>query len=601
MSAPAAELAQAYALLRNSELARAEHICREVLGRFPCNPDGLHLLGLIRKDAGDAAGGESLLRESIQLDPHRAEFRANLGNLLRRLGRDREAVQCYREALVLDARHHMSRLGLARSLNDLGEHAAAESESRRLVREHPLDPVAWSALAMTLRDQQRHAEAEATYRKALQLAPDDKAVLHNLGAVLVQTSHAEEALAHLDRAASVGLHGFELAMTRGRALLQLGRLDEAEAAFEQAATTRPHDAEAQLSLARLRFMRGDPEFARSVAAAAAANRDDMALQMQYADILQRTDDLQSSEALLRDLVRRSGSAPAVRSALATVLHKQGRLKEAELEALEAVAQKPHDVRIVEGLVVVQLANGRASESLPFIRAQRARMPHEQRWIAYEATAARLLGRSLYRELCDYERFVRSYEIEAPPGWSSIAELNGALFATLSAKHRFVAHPFDQSLRHGSQTAHDLLRDPDPSVQAVLRAFQAPLQQYRSEIGAAAGHPLTGRNRGAAQISSAWSVRLHRDGFHVNHIHPEGWISSAYYVSLPAEVQDTIVRSGWIKFGETRHPVPGAHAERFIQPKAGTLILFPSYLWHGTIPISGVEPRLTIAFDAVPST
>ena len=35
--------------------------------------------------------------------------------------------------------------------------------------------------------------------------------------------------------------------------------------------------------------------------------------------------------------------------------------------------------------------------------------------------------------------------------------------------------------------------------------------------------------------------------------------------------------------------------------AGRLVLFPSYMWHGTTPITGDAPRLTIAFDAVPAT
>jgi hypothetical protein len=30
-----------------------------------------------------------------------------------------------------------------------------------------------------------------------------------------------------------------------------------------------------------------------------------------------------------------------------------------------------------------------------------------------------------------------------------------------------------------------------------------------------------------------------------------------------------------------------------------LVLFPSYFWHGTVPISGNQTRLTVAFDAVP--
>jgi uncharacterized protein (TIGR02466 family) len=112
--------------------------------------------------------------------------------------------------------------------------------------------------------------------------------------------------------------------------------------------------------------------------------------------------------------------------------------------------------------------------------------------------------------------------------------------------------------------------------------------------------LSARNRSRARITGAWSVQLRRDGFHVNHFHPEGWISSAYYVGVPAEVRDVELRSGWIKFGEPRFPVPGATAERFVQPAPGRLVLFPSYMWHGTNPIHGAEPRTTIAFDASPA-
>ena len=84
------------------------------------------------------------------------------------------------------------------------------------------------------------------------------------------------------------------------------------------------------------------------------------------------------------------------------------------------------------------------------------------------------------------------------------------------------------------------------------------------------------------------------------MHSEGWISSAYYVEVPREVEDRGERSGWIKFGEPKFEVPGAKPEKFVQPAAGKLVLFPSYMWHGTIPIHGDEPRMTIAFDVVPA-
>jgi hypothetical protein len=247
-----------------------------------------------------------------------------------------------------------------------------------------------------------------------------------------------------------------------------------------------------------------------------------------------------------------------------------------------------------------LSRGKAADALPFIRTHRIRMPDSQAWVAYEATAARLLGHELYPRLYDYDRLVQVFDLEAPPGWSSMRELNAALIEALADSHAFRNHPLDQSLRHGTQTARSLLSDPNPAVKAILQAFESPIEQYRRRLGQDPSHPMSARNRGVARFTGAWSVRLQRLGYHVNHFHPDGWVSSAYYVEVPPEAADARAQSGWIKFGEPRYEVPGAGAERFIQPVPGRLVLFPSYMWHGTMPIYGDNPRMSIAFDIKPA-
>ena len=88
------------------------------------------------------------------------------------------------------------------------------------------------------------------------------------------------------------------------------------------------------------------------------------------------------------------------------------------------------------------------------------------------------------------------------------------------------------------------------------------------------------------------------GYHANHLHREGWISSCYYVCLPQAVANAKDQQGWITFGQPDFE-NGPAIRRTIQPKAGRLILFPSYTWHGTLPFRGETPRTTIAFDALP--
>ena len=72
--------------------------------------------------------------------------------------------------------------------------------------------------------------------------------------------------------------------------------------------------------------------------------------------------------------------------------------------------------------------------------------------------------------------------------------------------------------------------------------------------------------------------------------------------MPDAVQDAKAQQGWIKFGETGfdHLVGRISARRAVQPAPGRLVLFPSYMWHGTIPFHSPTPRTTIAFDVVPT-
>jgi hypothetical protein len=182
----------------------------------------------------------------------------------------------------------------------------------------------------------------------------------------------------------------------------------------------------------------------------------------------------------------------------------------------------------------------------------------------------------------------------------MAEMGEALQRVLAARHRSPTLPVDESLRHGSRTTRSLLTDPDAVIQAILKAFEAPLADYCRALGTDAGHPVSARNVGGARLADAWSVQLGNRGYHVNHFHRAGWITSAYYVTTPDEVKDVDRMPGWIRFGEPRFAVPGANAERFIQPVPGRLVLFPACMWHGTNAIDGPGPRTTISFDAMPA-
>ena len=99
--------------------------------------------------------------------------------------------------------------------------------------------------------------------------------------------------------------------------------------------------------------------------------------------------------------------------------------------------------------------------------------------------------------------------------------------------------------------------------------------------------------------NCWANVLETGDYQANHIHNEGWMSGVYYVSIPSIEAEVAENAGWIIFNRAGYDLPhfgGEYGIKTIRPVPGMLILFPSYVWHGTIPFSGTKSRVSISFD-----
>ncbi len=479
-----------------------------------------------------------------------------------------------------------------------GNFAAAEKIARIVVAQQP-SAGAFEVLAGSLRAQERLEEALAAIDKAVALDPHGAVVVHSRAFILARLGRFAEALPLYDQLIARGVAQAALWLNRSVALLGLTRDADAEAALADGVRRWPQDLGLQNMLASLRWMRGNGEtFARDFETAVQRQPDALALRMGYADLLRRADLRQPAERVLREgLMRAPGSGP-LQGALGVLLDEGGCTGEALPLLRAAVADAPQVAFLRGNLASALLRLARPDEALRELAPLRAAQPLNGEWISYEAMAYRQIGDPRYHELCDYDAMVQAFDLEAPKGFANLAAFNAALRESLERLHVLETHPLDQSLRHGSQTTRSLLTIDDATIKQYLSALEEPIRAYIATMKAP-NHPWSGRKSGAFKLSGCWSVKLKAKGYHVNHLHPEGWISSAYYVSLPDVTKSGDSQEGWIKFGEPRWPTPGCGVEKVVQPKEGRLVLFPSYMWHGTIPFSSGE-RLTAPFDVVPA-
>jgi hypothetical protein len=265
-------------------------------------------------------------------------------------------------------------------------------------------------------------------------------------------------------------------------------------------------------------------------------------------------------------------------------------------ARRAFAVAPDDIAVVLALCQAQIAAGDAEAAVATAQQLRRRWPLNQHGIALLATAWRILGIAGYRELYDYDRFVRRFQLETPPGWGSFSAYVADLAAALERTHRFTGHPIGQSLRGGTQGELNA-EDTDAAIAAFFPTVGKAVARYVTELGPGTD-PLRARNANDFSFNGAWSVRLRQGGHHANHIHPLGWISSACHLVVPPGAGDG--HEGWLSFGQPGIPTAATlPAEHHIKPEPGVLVLFPAYMWHGTVPFSDPGIRLTAAFDVAP--
>jgi tetratricopeptide (TPR) repeat protein len=461
----------------------------------------------------------------------------------------------------------------------------------RLVALAPREALAWQLLGFSYGEEQRIPEAARAFSQAAALDPNEP---------LTAFGHAQSSLDAGFPAAALFAHArtlapADLATVNGwaAALAAQGEPEAAVALLADTLVRHPDWLQGHKSLAALRFTSGDSQhFARSYAAACAAQPQNLPLRLAWFSALAQARDWDAALKIIAEGETLIGASPAFAVSRAFLASESGDLERAE-EWFARTASIRDDVLGIAHLRHC-LRTGRVEQAetlaLDLLQGRSAPMI----W-PYLSVIWRLRGDARAQWLDGAPPYIRAFDLPLSAG-----ELD-ALAAVLRRLHTTRAPHLEQSVRGGTQTDTDrqLFFRAEPEIQTVRAKVCTAIREYVAGMPAPVpGHPLLGVPRGRFLFSGSWSVRLTRQGHHVSHTHPLGWISSALYVSLPQPAQLGAAPAGWIRFG-VPPPALGLNLPGYgaFEPKPGRLILFPSTMWHDTLPFDDGE-RLVIAFDVI---
>ncbi len=508
------------------------------------------------------------LRKAVELESRIPQLHYKLGLALIGFERWDKALESMGAARELDPNNLQARLGLARTLTELRDFEAAESE----------------------------------LEYARTLAPDNYAIAFRTGKLREKQRQFDAAIRNYLEAEEQSQHAAPVCEALALAELAVGNTDGALAAFKRGLRRNPTNTTLLKLATGLRYQMGDSD-AFSHFEDALRVGPALVPHANYISRLILAERLDDADRQLRRFETNFGRSPDWQG-LAAELHEARGDYEKMLSVLGKAPSDDHALMIWKAKALLGCGDSLVAQALLLELLKIA--PRDQLLIALLSTCYRLNDPAAYAELVDYEKLVIRREISPPPGYGSVASFNAALRETLEEFHVTRVNPLAQSVVGGTQTPGNLLRQPHPVIVALNQAFQDTLTRELAEgfyKKLADNHPVrVGRGHGI-RLPAAWSIWVTEGGYHRSHVHSEGWYSSAYYVSLPSTLEgaDVAEPAGALEFGRPGTATPQMlAADHVVPPIEGTLTLFPSYFWHGTLPYSGSEPRVTVAFDAVPT-
>jgi tetratricopeptide (TPR) repeat protein len=450
---------------------------------------------------------------------------------------------------------------------------------------HPGDARIWQIIGLAHRNREDLAPAVAAFEKSAALAPRDPLIVHSLARTSLEAGLP--AIELFDRALRLAPDDDWVRLGRLAAQYAEDQVDQSIADLKERLGRQPLWLAGHGALARLRWLSGEREdFASSYEAAAAASPRDIMVWREWADTLMHANRHEEVLALIARGRAAAGANPVFDAFEALAAAEQGRIGDADrlFAALGPIGHVTMAARYMRHL----LRAGRPKEAAAFAEPWLAGEQPDLVW-PYVASAWRLSDDPRWEELEGDERLVGVYDIrDRIPSLPELAE-------RLRGLHLALGQPLEQSVRGGTQTDGPLFSRIEPEIRALRAAIVAAVEEHIAQLPPPKkGHPTLLGRPGKVRFAGSWSVRLPGAGFHSNHVHPAGWISSAFYVALPEAMGDD--RQGWLTLGQPQAELGLDLAPfRTIEPKPGRLVLFPSTMWHGTIPFAEGE-RLTVAFD-----
>ena len=446
-------------------------------------------------------------------------------------------------------------------------------------------------------------EAELSFRKAIEIKPDYTEAHFNLGNILKALGKFQEAEKPLRKTIELKPDFAEAHLNLGIILTALGKFQEAEISTLKAIEIKPDYAEAHYNLGILGIILRDLDQLRE---AELSFRKAISIKPDYAEahydlgiILKALGNLQEAELATRKAIEIKPNFADAHSSLGSILESNNKLEEAKNSYRKIQVLKP-DLDMNMSFASLYLKEKDPKNALILINKFLEINPADTTALAYKTIALR--GVNKFDEtnaLINFPKLVKkiySQNIIKEDIFEFNKKFRNSLL--LDPRRRAEENQSGWAIRGGSVIRRLFTDLNNPFISQFHKMLSQAIENYIKDLPIDSEHPFLRKQIGQVSIDNCWVNFLKPGDFQANHIHNNGWLSGVYYLDEP-KVEKNKSNAGWIEFNRSGNNLPhfgGEKEIKSIKPEVGMFILFPSYVWHGTIPYSADYTRGSISFD-----
>jgi len=451
----------------------------------------------------------------------------------------------------------------------------------------------------------------------------DPQVFNNYGIILFNLGKLEDAEIILRKAIKLRPDFAQSYLNLGRILKDLGKIKESELATIKAIKLRPDYAEAYYNLGNTYRTTGRLQKAKSMISKALTINPNLAnAHFNLGSILKDLGKLSEAEESTRKAIELNPNNENYYFNLGAILSDLGRLKQAKKSWEKAIYLNPK------------------FENAIFELAQRLYLDGDYRSvIKYVSNLTsdrfRILYLSSLLSIDDEERFYQIYEqmltnnIYNSEVGGIIEHANviynknyNSLFCNKALDYIFIDkinesllsnNHFNQlisyvksddiqvrsqnTLINGVQTSGNLFKLNYPFINSLKEAIEKKIQIYKNTFKESSQGFIN--NWPDDYELRSWMIAMKKGGFLKPHNHGYGWITGSFYLQVPKTKDNDESGSIAFTYQGPDFPVKGKEFLSKVQKlETRDLCIFPSSLFHQTIPFESSEERICFVFDLI---